>query len=79
MTAYFYISNSYQRNSFPIDTRFFTPSLILLSLDGDRERHNIIRGDTYDRIMKNIDHATADNICFYMAVNQINKIYRYFY
>jgi len=47
--------------------------LILLSLDGDRERHNIIRGDTYDKIMENIANATSDNICFYMAVNQINK------
>lgn len=47
--------------------------LILLSLDGDKERHNIIRGDTYDTIMKNIQNATSDNICFYMAVNRINK------
>ena len=47
--------------------------LILLSLDGDRERHNIIRGDTYDTIIQNINEATADNICFYMAINQINK------
>lgn len=23
--------------------------------------------------MKNISNATADNICFYMAINQINK------
>lgn len=47
--------------------------LILLSLDGDREHHNIIRGETYDRIFENIANATSDNICFYMAVNQINK------
>ncbi len=47
--------------------------LILLSLDGDSEHHNIIRGNTYDRIMQNIDAATSDNICLYMAVNQINK------
>lgn len=47
--------------------------LILLSLDGDRERHNIIRGNTYDTIMENIKNATSDNICFYMAINQINK------
>ncbi|MGJ7921696.1 radical SAM protein [Neobacillus sp. LXY-4] len=47
--------------------------LILLSLDGDREHHNIIRGNTYDIIMKNIDEATSDNICFYMAINKINK------
>ncbi len=47
--------------------------LILLSLDGDRTCHNEIRGDTYDTIMENVNHATADSICFYMAVNQINK------
>ena len=47
--------------------------LILLSLDGDKEHHNIIRGDTYDTIMNNIENATRDNICFYMAINQINK------
>ena len=49
------------------------PILILLSLDGDREHHNMIRGDTFDTIMQNISKATADNICFYMAINQINK------
>ncbi len=47
--------------------------LILLSLDGDKEKHNDIRGETYDIIMNNIENATSDNICFYMAINQINK------
>lgn len=47
--------------------------LILLSLDGDRKRHNLIRGNTYDIIMKNIDSSPSDNICFYMAVNKLNK------
>jgi MoaA/NifB/PqqE/SkfB family radical SAM enzyme len=47
--------------------------LILLSIDGGRERHNEIRGDTYDAIMQNIIEATATNICFYMAINKINK------
>jgi len=47
--------------------------LILLSLDGGRERHNMIRGDTYDLILQNIQTATADNICLYMAINQINQ------
>ncbi len=47
--------------------------LILLSLDGDRAHHNHIRGKTYDTIMANVAAATADNICFYMAVNQLNK------
>lgn len=47
--------------------------LILLSLDGDKKRHNEVRGDTFDLIMENIENAASDNICFYMAVNQINK------
>ena len=67
----FLIVNVVTNGTFPIDLP--EADLILLSLDGDRERHNIIRGDTYDKIMENIANATADNICFYMAVNQINK------
>ncbi|MGL4791058.1 MAG: radical SAM protein [Anaerotignaceae bacterium] len=47
--------------------------LILLSLDGNKKLHNDVRGDTYDTIMENIKNATSDNICFYMAINQINK------
>ena len=69
----FLIVNVVTNGTFPIDLP--EADLILLSLDGDREHHNIIRGDTYDTIMKNIENATADNICFYMAINQINKDY----
>lgn len=65
------IVNVVTNGTFPIDLP--EADLILLSLDGDKERHNIIRGDTYDTIMKNIQNATSDNICFYMAVNRINK------
>ena len=67
----FLIVNVVTNGTYPIDLP--EADLILLSLDGDRERHNIIRGDTYDKIMENIANASADNICFYMAVNQINK------
>ncbi len=67
----FLIVNVVTNGTFPIDLP--EADLILLSLDGDRERHNEIRGDTYDGIMENIRNATSDNICFYMAVNQINK------
>ena len=67
----FLIVNVVTNGTFPIDLP--EADLILLSLDGDRERHNAIRGDTYDTIMKNIADATADNICFYMAINKINK------
>lgn len=67
----FLIVNAVTNGTHPIDLP--EADLILLSLDGDRERHNLIRGDTYDRIMENIAAATADNICFYMAINQLNK------
>ena len=67
----FLIVNVVTNGTFPIDLP--EADLILLSLDGDKERHNIIRGDTYDTIMTNIANASSDNICFYMAINQINK------
>ena len=67
----FMIVNVVTNGTYPIDLP--EADLILLSLDGDRERHNDIRGNTYDTIMENIKNATSDNICFYMAVNQINK------
>lgn len=67
----FLIVNVVTNGTFPLNLP--EADLILLSLDGDRERHNAIRGDTYDLIFENISRATADNICFYMAVNQINK------
>lgn len=69
----FLIVNVVTNGTFPIDLP--EADLILLSLDGDRERHNTIRGNTYDTILHNISNATADNICFYMAINQINKDY----
>ena len=67
----FLIVNVVTNGTFPIDLP--EADLILLSLDGDREKHNEIRGNTYDTIMENISRATADNICFYMAINKINK------
>ena len=67
----FLIVNTVTNGTFPIDLP--EADLILLSLDGNREKHNQIRGNTYDTIMNNIQHASSYNICFYMAVNQINK------
>lgn len=67
----FLIVNVVTNGTFPIDIP--EADLILLSLDGDKQAHNEIRGDTYDTILKNIQNATSDNICFYMAINQINK------
>ena len=67
----FLIVNLVTNGTFPLDVP--EADLILLSMDGDRERHNLIRGDTYDKILENVRSATSDNICFYMAVNQLNQ------
>ena len=67
----FLIVNVVTNGTFPIDLP--EADLILLSLDGDRERHNAVRGDTYDTIMENIQNAASGNICLYMAINRINK------
>ena len=67
----FLIVNVVTNGTYPLDLP--EADLILLSLDGDREAHNNIRGETYDKILSNIEKATSDNICFYMAINQINK------
>ncbi len=67
----FLIVNVVTNGTFPL--RLPEADLILLSLDGTRSQHNEIRGDTYDLIMENIRNAASDNICFYMAVNQINQ------
>lgn len=67
----FLIVNVVTNGTFPLNLP--EADLILLSLDGDEARHNTIRGDTYQQIMSNVDRATANNICFYMAINQINK------
>lgn len=47
--------------------------LIMVSLDGGRDSHNKIRGNTYDTVLENITDSLSDNICIYMAVNNINK------
>lgn len=70
-TMGFSIVNVVTNGTFPIDLP--EADLILLSLDGDRERHNLIRGDTYDCILENIRAATARNIVLYMAINHLNK------
>lgn len=67
----FLIVNVVTNGTFPLDLP--QADLILLSLDGDRQAHNAIRGDTYDAILANIRAASAPNICLYMAINQLNK------
>lgn len=67
----FMIVNTVTNGTYPLDLP--EADLILLSMDGDKARHEDIRGPVYDTIMKNIENATSDNICFYMAINKINK------
>jgi MoaA/NifB/PqqE/SkfB family radical SAM enzyme len=66
----FFIVNVVTNGTFNIDLP--EADLILLSLDGDRVNHNLIRGETFDIIMNNIRSATSSNICLYMAINTIN-------
>ncbi|WP_105615737.1 radical SAM protein [Vallitalea okinawensis] len=46
--------------------------LIFLSIDGNKQTHDLIRGETFDTIIKNLDKANDSNICIYMAVNKMN-------
>jgi len=46
--------------------------VIFLSLDGLMHTHDLIRGDTFHKIMDNVSKAKNSNICVYMAVNNIN-------
>lgn len=66
----FYIVNIVTNGTIDLDIP--EADIILLSIDGVRETHNYIRGDTYDTIMNNLDKANNSNICVYMAINKTN-------
>lgn len=55
-----------------IDLDIPEADVIFLSLDGTKENHNFIRGDTFDTILHNVSKANSSNICVYMAVNNVN-------
>ncbi len=67
----FYSVNIVTNGTFELDLP--EADFILVSLDGGREKHNQIREDTYDIVLENINNASADNICLYMAINKINE------
>lgn len=46
---------------------------ILVSLDGSKEIHNLIRGNTFDIILNNIRNSNSDKIFAFMAINKLNK------
>jgi len=66
----FYIVNIVTNGTIDLDIP--EVDVIFLSLDGGRDNHNYIRGDTFDKIMNNISKANNSNICVYMAVNNVN-------
>jgi len=55
-----------------IDLDIPEADVIFLSLDGTKENHNFIRGNTFDTILHNVSKANSSNICVYMAVNKVN-------
>ncbi|MGL6108297.1 radical SAM protein [Romboutsia sp.] len=57
-----------------IDLDIKEADVIFLSIDGNKENHNYIRGNTFDTIMQNVDKANNSNICVYTAIN--NKNYK---
>lgn len=56
-----------------IDLDIPEADIIFLSLDGLKENHNFIRGNTFDKILENVNKANRSNICVYMAVNNKNN------
>lgn len=67
----FLLVNVVTNGTYPIDLP--EADLVLVSIDGTPKNHDKIRGVTYDTIMNNINNSTSNNICIYMAINQINK------
>jgi len=67
----FFIVNAVTNGTFTLDLP--EADLILLSLDGDRVNHNLIRGETFDIILNNVRTAASSNICLYMAINNVNQ------
>lgn len=67
----FVLVSAVTNGTFPIDLP--GADMVLVSLDGGREKHNEIRGETYDTVIENIRGSASPNICLYMAINQINK------
>ena len=66
----FYIVNIVTNGT--IDLNIEEADVIFLSIDGDKEAHNLIRGDTFDTILDNAKKANNSNICVYMAINKLN-------
>lgn len=67
----FYLVNVVTNGTYHLDLP--EADLIMVSVDGNRDIHNLIRGNTFDDILKNVKNSTSNNICFYMAINKLNQ------
>lgn len=66
----FYIVNIVTNGTIDLDIP--EADIIFLSIDGLKESHNLIRGNTFDTIMENVKKANKSNICVYTAINKFN-------
>jgi Fe-coproporphyrin III synthase len=67
----FYIVNVVTNGTLGLDLP--EADIVFLSLDGLKENHERIRGESWDSIMANLEKAGGSNICVYSAINSINK------
>lgn len=67
----FFLVNIVTNGTFSLDVP--EADLLMVSLDGAKTSHDRIRGVTYEKILANIQNAPAQNICLYMAVNNLNR------
>ncbi len=68
--GFFYVTLA-TNGTIPLD--YGDADFVLMSIDGTRDSHNAIRGDTYDQILGNIRTNASDRIAIFMELNQINK------
>lgn len=66
----FYIVNIVTNGTINLDIP--EADVIFLNIDGIKETHDAIRGNTYEKILENLDKAGNSNICVYMAINSLN-------
>lgn len=67
----FYLVNAVTNGTLGLDLP--EADIVFLSLDGLKENHERIRGESWDAIMSNLERAGGSNICVYSAINAVNK------
>lgn len=65
----FYSVGVTTNGTFPIDV---DANAVWVSIDGLRETHNRIRGDTFDQVMRNIEGSRHPNILANVTINRLN-------